>query len=207
MKINKVLGTLLNTNNYIVGDENNVILFDASANLNNLKNEICGRKVVAIFLTHGHWDHAINIDEIQNNFNCKVFLHKNALKKLKISEKSFKFDKIVNTKLADENFSFVCDGQILDFNFLKVQCFYTPGHTDCSMCYLVSDENEKILISGDTLFCDGVGRTDLPTSSTEEMLLSLKKLMTFDESLKVYPGHGEETIIKDEMQMLASLTC
>ena len=206
MKISKVFGTLLNTNNYIVGDENNVILFDASAKLDDILSEVNGRKVHAIFLTHGHWDHVENIDEIQKFFNCKVYLNKNALKKLKNNEKTFNFDKIINSKLDDNKFIVVDDGDVFDFGFVKVECMHTPGHTDCSMCYLVGKEN-KILISGDTLFCDAIGRTDLPTSNEKDMILSLKKLMKLDKKLKVYPGHGEETTIENEMQMLASLTC
>ncbi len=206
MKISKVFGTLLNTNNYIVGDDKNVILFDVSADTEEIIKKVNGRKVVAIFLTHGHWDHVLNIDEIQKFFNCKIYLNKNALKKLKNKEKTFKIDKIINSKLSDDVFSFVDDGDILDFGFLKVKCIYTHGHTVCSMCYLVANEH-SILISGDTLFCGVVGRTDLPTSSERQMVESLKKLMKFDENLKVYPGHGNETTIKNELQMLASLTC
>lgn len=206
MEIEAVLGTLLKTNNYVVGNSSDVIIFEASANLEKIKKIVNGRNVVGIFLTHGHWDHCQNIDEFVNYFNCKVFAHKNILPKLTCTTKFFNFDKPIKSKLTENNFVFVADNEKLNFNSFSVECIYTPGHTNCSMCYLIDENNEKILISGDTLFKDGVGRCDLPTSSPNSLISSLKKLLNLQESLKVFPGHGEQTILKDEKNFINSLT-
>ncbi|GFI70355.1 putative metallo-hydrolase [Lachnospiraceae bacterium] len=75
----------------------------------------------------------------------------------------------------------------------------TPGHTKGSCCYYFEDN--KILISGDTLFQESVGRTDLPTGSMGVLVRSVKeKLMPLPEEVKVYPGHGESTTIGYEKQ-------
>ncbi len=73
----------------------------------------------------------------------------------------------------------------------------TPGHTKGSCCYYF--ESDKILISGDTLFQESVGRTDLPTGSMSTLVRSVKeKLLPLPESVKVYPGHGDSTTIGHE---------
>lgn len=199
MKIQVVGGTLLNTNNYIVGDSNNVILIEASAMPRDIKAVVDGRKVQAIFLTHGHWDHARHIDETANQFNAKVYAHKNAFQKIHSNEKQFTLDKPVNSQLLDENQKDLQDNQILDFGFLKLKVIFTPGHTDCSVSYLIEDnEGNKALFSGDTLFYQTCGRCDMPTSSVPDMKKSLINLLSLDENLDVYPGHGVKTNIKDE---------
>lgn len=199
MKIQTVGGSLLNTNNYIVGDDNNVILIEASAMPRDIKAIVNGRKVAAIFLTHGHWDHAQHIDEFVQEFNAKVYSHELAFKKIKLSEKQFSLDRPVNSKLENSKQVILQDKQTIDFGFLKVNVIFTPGHTDCSVSYLIEDnDGSKALFSGDTLFYQTCGRCDLPTSSVEDMKNSLKTLLNLDEELDVYPGHNFKTKIKDE---------
>ena len=79
------------------------------------------------------------------------------------------------------------------FNFEIIE---TPGHSIGDICYFDSDE--KILISGDTMFRGTYGRTDLPTSSEMFLWKSLRKLLKMDEDIKVYPGHGLPTTIGEE---------
>ena len=93
----------------------------------------------------------------------------------------------------------VDDEDEIDFKdgyVLKV--IQTSGHTRGSVCYLVNKENA--LFSGDTLFKDGIGRTDLPTGSIKEMRKSLEKLSKLDPNLVVYLGHGDPTTIKSEFK-------
>lgn len=198
MKIQIVGGSLLNTNNYIVGDSDNVILIETSAMTRDVKAIVDGRKVNAIFLTHGHWDHSQHIDETANEFGVKVYAHEQAINKIKSNEKQFSVDRPVNSKLTDNQFVELKDGETIDFGFVKIHVIFTPGHTNCSVSYLIEDGENQAIFSGDTLFYQTCGRCDLPTSSVEDMKSSLKKLLNLDEKLDVYPGHGFKTTIRDE---------
>ena len=82
----------------------------------------------------------------------------------------------------------------LDICGYKIQVFGTPGHTIGSVCLQIEDA----LFTGDTLFKESYGRTDFPTGSMKQLVLSIKKLFAMDENLRVYPGHNEPTTIKAE---------
>ena len=192
MKIEKITATLLSANNYVVGDDKNCLIIEASADLEKIKQIVAKRNVLGIFLTHGHWDHALNIDKIQKEFGCKVYLNKNAVSKLKNEKRTFYGDVLIKSNLTEKQMHFVEDGEIITFEGLQVEIIYTPGHTNCSVCYKVLDKTDEILFTGDTLFCDGFGRCDLPTGSEEDMMKSLQKLFMLEENLKIFPGHGEK---------------
>lgn len=78
----------------------------------------------------------------------------------------------------------------------ELKIIKTPGHSRDSVCFV--SEKEKIIFSGDTLFNQGIGRTDLEGGDYEQIKKSLKLLMTYPDNYKVYPGHGPETTIGDE---------
>ena len=198
MKIEKITATLLSANNYVVGDDKNCLIIEAGADLEKIKQIVAKRNVLGIFLTHGHWDHALNIDKIQKEFGCKVYLNKNAVSKLKNEKRTFYGDVLIKSNLTEKQMHFVEDGEIITFEDSQVEVIYTPGHTNCSVCYKVLDKTDKVLFTGDTLFCDGFGRCDLPTGSEEDMMKSLQKLFMLEENLKIFPGHGEKTTIKQE---------
>mgnify|MGYP002136021490 FL=1 len=88
------------------------------------------------------------------------------------------------------------DGSVLDFVGLNIRAIHAPGHTRGSLMFMI---NEEILMSGDVLFAGSIGRTDLPTGSMSDMRNTLsKKVLTLDDSIRVLPGHGDETTIKYE---------
>lgn len=89
---------------------------------------------------------------------------------------------------------YVKDGEEITIAGMTFRLIATPGHTKGSCCYYF--EEDKLLISGDTLFQESVGRTDLPTGSMSTLVRSVKeKLLSLPEDVKVYPGHGEATSI------------
>ena len=119
-----------------------------------------------IINTHGHSDHTAGNSELKSFFNAKVV----ASKKSKIS-----FD--IN----------VSDGDILKIGKVTIQVIYTPGHSMDSICLLIN--NEKLL-TGDTLFVNECGRTDLPGGSSKDLFESLfNKLLKLNPNIEVYPGH------------------
>ena len=95
---------------------------------------------------------------------------------------------------ADE---FLKDEQELDLAGFHLRVLFTPGHTPGGCCYYFPYQN--VLFSGDTLFCESVGRTDFEGGSTGTLIRSIKdKLMVLPENTVVYPGHGEATTIENE---------
>ena len=82
----------------------------------------------------------------------------------------------------------------------KFNIIHTPGHTPSSICFYF--KQEKIIFTGDTLFKRGIGRYDFSYSSKKDLKKSLKKLLKLPEDTVVYPGHGENTTIKDEKDIL-----
>ena len=108
MEINIITGTLLETNNYIITNENSAILIEASADVSRVKQVLEGRKVLGILITHGHWDHYINLEKYLREFSCPVYMTKSAFLKITSKEKAFSGDK--NPKINLENY----DVQFID---------------------------------------------------------------------------------------------
>ena len=176
---------VIEQNSYLLIDNDICILIDAGISLDELKKYTT--KLDAVLLTHAHYDHILFLNEINGFFNCPIYVSKIDEKALYSSKlnlaiifgKVFKF----NTNL--ENLKTFEDNEIIKFGNLAITCLLTSGHTAGSSCFLI-DNN---LFSGDTLFADTVGRTDLPTSSRLEQKSSLKRLDSLNFN-NLYPGHG-----------------
>jgi len=160
-------------------------------------------KLVAILITHGHWDHIASLEEL-----CK--LNPGIPVYISDEESEFLTNTDLNLSLAAQEEGYpvqileylpkhlikVVDGEILNIAGFKVEVILTPFHTRGSACYLVT--SEKALFAGDTLFFSTVGRTDLPTGNYRQMESSLRKLKMLPDELKVYPGHGAVTRLERE---------
>ena len=105
----------------------------------------------------------------------------------------FRVSEIYGT-LSGENFVYVKDGEILNLAGFEIRVLHTPGHTQGGVCYYI--EEEKALFSGDTLFCQSVGRTDFPTGKSSTLIHSIQdKLMPLPDDTMVYTGHEDMTTI------------
>lgn len=196
-----VLGQV-STNCYLIYNEGTkeAVVVDPADNAAYILNKCreLGITPVAVLLTHGHFDHILAADDIRRSFRCKVYAgrEENAMlldPSLNLSG-SFGGDQIGLT--ADY---LARDGEVLDIIGFPWKVIFTPGHTAGSVCYLV--EPEDVLISGDTLFADSLGRTDLPTASPAAIVSSiLEKLFVLPDETMVYPGHGDPTTIGHEKQ-------
>lgn len=203
MKIDVLKGTLLKTNNYLLSNENNAILIEASCSLQSLEKALGAKKLSAILLTHGHWDHYLNLEQIAKKFCCPVYMSFQALEKINAKEKAFNFDRNPQVDVSKIDVKFLEDGQTLDFGAIKLLAISTPGHTNCSFSFLLEQKN--ILFSGDVVFENAVGRTDLPTSNFLQLCQSLTKLLKLKPETKIYPGHGNTTTLGAEKQQLENM--
>lgn len=187
-----------NANTYLVYNDSSCIIIDPANSPKTLKNYIENRKIEGIFLTHGHYDHFRVLSEVLELSDCNVYMHKNAGKKIQDLKSSYAiFFKTSTLPIIDEKrISFVDDGNLVCVGPFSIKCWYTPGHTNCMMSYIIDDN----LFSGDFLFKDSIGRTDLDTGSVIRMMQSLKMLKTLKVNYNVYPGHGESTTLNDELK-------
>ncbi len=156
-----------------------------------------GYEPYQIFLTHGHFDHVCAAGALQDKYHVPVFIHPEeialvdeapVINAMHGTSKECKAPKIDN---------YLNDGEIFNFGEVEIKVIHTPGHTPGCVCFYIPQMS--VLISGDTLFRESIGRTDLPGGNQEAIEESiLTKLYTLPDYTKVYPGHGSNTTIKHE---------
>ncbi len=150
----------------------------------------------SILLTHGHGDHILAVNELKKEFGVKVYAAKAEEALLlnpaqNLSQALFGVSVVVQPDVLLE------DGQEFEEAGIRLRMLHTPGHTPGGCCYYQPEE--RVLFSGDTLFCGSIGRTDFPGGSLSELICSVKeKLLVLPEDVRVYPGHEEMTTIGHE---------
>ncbi|MCR5787284.1 MAG: MBL fold metallo-hydrolase [Acholeplasmatales bacterium] len=178
-------------NTYLINNGADAILVDPGEKLYTILDELKLFNIKAILLTHGHIDH---IDGIKHYLDVPIYLSSEELEVLESDDytlySTYNLNRPFDTNKLD--FHFLSDNDSFNIAGLNIKMIFTPGHTKGSCCYLI---NEKLLMSGDTLFQVGIGRTDLPTGDMNKMLESLDKLKKLPDDTIVYPGHGVETTI------------
>lgn len=174
----------LKQNTHIIEFENSCILIDAGCSVKEIE-EITKKPIKAVFLTHGHFDHIKNIEKY-DELNIPIYAHKNILKLLddEMMNASLLFNQPCQFNI--ENLCLVENNEEIEIDGHKFKCLHTPGHSIDSMCYLLDD---KTLFSGDTVFSVAVGRDDLPTGNTKELIKSLNRILNLDYK-QLFTGHG-----------------
>ncbi len=196
MKIKTLVVGLFRTNTYILVKDNECIIIDPADDHNKINNYLKENNLSlkAILLTHGHFDHFGSAESLASEYNVNVYISIKDKELLSDPAKngSDKYSRRLIT--LDKNVKFITKEGLLEISNFKIDVLFTPGHTKGGVCYLI-DNN---LFSGDTLFKNGVGRVDFYGGAATELNKSIKRLLSLDENLKVYPGHGEATSIKEE---------
>ena len=201
MKIERFVLGSIETNCYVVVNEDTKECFAVDmaycpkAYVDHIREQ--GYQMKALFLTHGHFDHIMGIEDFLKAFDVPVYVGR--------EEQPLLADDRLN---ASSMYGYHCvytgakaleDGQIVECAGTEIHVIHTPGHTAGGTCYYI--ESDKTLMSGDTLFAGSVGRTDYPTASSAAMMESLHdKLCKLPDDTDVYPGHGEFTTIGYEKQ-------
>ena len=154
-----------------------------------------------ILLTHGHIDHVAGINELVPMVGDNIYIHSGDAEMLR--NPSGELQALLGVKFGGiEAFKELSDGRIIDIPGFTIKTIATPGHTEGSVCFLITDKGgHKLLVSGDTLFAQSVGRTDLEGGDWLKLETSLKRLAELDDGLHVLPGHGPDTSIGSEREL------
>lgn len=183
-------------NTYLILDENtkNGVIIDPGCKIEKIEklikeNGVC---VKYILLTHCHYDHIESLIPLKELTGAEIVTGDNGSKNvgdIKMNLSMYGLGYPIDGVEADVVLK---DGEILNLDSLEIKCIYTPGHTNCCVCYLCENE----LFAGDTLFLRSVGRWDLPTGDFAVLEKSIKeKLYTLPDDTAVHPGHGGATTI------------
>ena len=192
MEIISLISSDYRSNTHLaVSDKKCVIIdpgFEESA-INNAMIEY-GLKPMAILLTHGHFDHIFSLDLLREKYNIPVYIHAEDREMLADSKKnaySIFFNADFSRKDADKTF---LDGDKIAVGDEFLTVVHTPGHSKGSSCFLC----DKILVTGDTLFAEGIGRTDLHGGDYQVIAKSLSTLRNIKNGndIIIYPGHGRK---------------
>ncbi|AUJ26274.1 MULTISPECIES: MBL fold metallo-hydrolase [Virgibacillus] len=190
----------LGTNCYIVYDQEEALIIDPGGDAEKVTQFLQDHHVtpIAILLTHAHFDHIGAVDGLRKAYHIDVYLHELEANWLEDASKNGSLlftQKKVETERPDQ-FLYPRKMALGDFSF---HVLHTPGHSPGSVTFVFT--TEKFIISGDVLFQQGIGRTDLPGGDFQQLEKSIKEsIYTLDDAFIVYPGHGPKTNIQFEKQ-------
>jgi hydroxyacylglutathione hydrolase len=158
-----------------------------------------GLKPLSIVLTHGHFDHVLGCLEVKLNFDLPIFVHKKDLFLTQSAQKNAKYWLNVAVDPVPPINNFIQEGGEIEFGECSLKVLETPGHTPGSLTLYSLDNDPPLAFTGDTLFKNGVGRTDFSYSSPQDLSESLNRLFDLlpDETV-CFSGHGEPTVLGKE---------
>jgi glyoxylase-like metal-dependent hydrolase (beta-lactamase superfamily II) len=175
----------VDNNIWLLGDDTEVVVFDAAHTAAPITAAVAGRHVVAVICTHGHNDHITVAPDLATTLDAPVLLHPAD-------------DMLWRMTHPNHDFHAVSDGDTLHVADTELHALHTPGHSPGSVCWHAPELNA--VISGDTLFSGGPGATGRSYSDFPTILASItNQLAKLPAHTTVYTGHGNTTTIGDEI--------
>ncbi len=201
MKIKKLTNYATDENTYIIYDENTKdgLVIDPGYKADGiLKAAVDDNiKIKYVFITHCHYDHIEFLEELRQKTGALLVSGDKASINIGDPAINHSYSGLGYDLSAKKSDIILKDGEEFELGGIKIKCIYTPGHTNCGVCYLA----ENHVFSGDTLFLRSIGRSDLPTGDYDTLVKSIKeKLYTLDDDTTVHCGHGNDTSIGYEIK-------
>ena len=187
----------LQTNCYIIQSQKEAVIIDPGAEPERIVRlaKDLGVTPSRIIATHSHFDHVLGVDKLRTSFKIPFQIHKADLPILQSMQSRVRQFMGFDVPPPPKVDSYVQDGDIVKCGTDKIRVIHTPGHSPGS----ISLQGDSYVLTGDALFNQSIGRTDLPGGDLEILLNSIrKKLFALDDDTVVYPGHGPETSVGDE---------
>lgn len=197
MRISKLVTGPLQVNCYILKahGSNDTAIVDPGGDTDKIISALDGCALKMILLTHGHFDHIIALDELREKTGAPVYIHKDDA--LCLSDSKLNCSHLVGMGMVFRPPEHLLeDGGELTLGDEKIKVIHTPGHSKGSVVYVTGN----IILSGDTLFENDVGRTDLYGGSHASLVSSLKTISALPGDYNVFPGHGPSTTLSAERE-------
>ncbi len=194
MKVEVIKVGMFQTNCYLVYNDKEMLIIDPGSSFKKIDEAIQKHeniKVLAILLTHGHFDHIGAVDKLKEKYNCLIIASKDDEKILR----NVKYNNLAGFASEVESEINWIEKDEFNIGSINVKVLFTPGHSAGSVMYIIDNK----LFSGDTLFRLSVGRTDLYSGSEYLLKQSLQQLYSLDRDMIVYPGHEDTTTVGFEL--------
>ena len=182
-------------NCYLLSQNGEFLVVDPGGGFRRIKQAIDSyenSKVVGILLTHGHFDHIGAVDKLVEEYHCPVY----CCQEDEILLRNYKYNSMgpfggtVSSEISWFN------GSKLSLGSFDIEILYTPGHTKGSCMFIIGN----CLFSGDTIFRESIGRTDLYGGSCNQILQSIQIIRELPFDMAIYPGHEGATTVGHELQ-------
>lgn len=199
-----VVGDIM-TNCYILGDDRDntsikskeAVIIDPGGDAKLILSILKERNYCLKYIinTHGHADHIADNQIIADSTGAKILVHEKDANMLE--DPLLNLSSFLGHEITSKYDITLKEGDVIEMEWLKLKVIHTPGHTLGGICLLADD----FIFTGDTLFANGIGRTDFPGGSYKTIIESItKKLLVLNKALTIYPGHGEHSTIGNECQ-------
>ena len=191
---------LLGCNCTILGDETSreAIVVDPGYDIPQILTRLAAHQLTVrqILITHAHIDHIAGALELKRITGAPIVYSQADLPQLEIMDEQAKWLGVASPEVRPPDHS-PADNETVSIRGIEGKILYTPGHTEGSLCLHLPEHN--LLLAGDTLFADSIGRTDFPGGNQDKLFASIRdRLLPLPEQTIVVPGHGPETTLADE---------
>ena len=196
-KIHTLVVGQLQTNCYVIGSNGNVLVVDPGDEPERILRFIKDLKAAPthIIATHTHFDHVLGVDGVRRASKVPFWIHRDDLPMLESMQSRVRQFMGFEVPPPPKVDGYVKDGELLRLGEETIRVLHTPGHSPGS----ISLSGDGYVLTGDALFNQSIGRTDLPGGDLNTLLNSIReRLFKLDDETIVYPGHGPETTIGDE---------